>query len=350
MVPAAIGLQGMRLAAPTLGESFAVIGTGLIGLLTVQLLAAAGCSVIAIDQRADRLALAGRFGARCLSASPEAQLPEQVRALTGGRGVDGVLVTTATASDAPLREAAHMCRKRGRIILIGVAGMHLSRADYYAKELQLQVSCSYGPGRYDADYELRGADYPLPYVRWTEQRNFEAILELLANRRLDVGPLISHRFEFARAREAYTALLEDPAALGILLRYGDAEAALPASSVQLAKAPAAAPTASIPAVTVIGAGAYARRFLLPALRASGVRLVALASQGSALASWTARKFRFEQLTVDAAAAIASDASNTVVIATRHDSHAHLTCAALMAGANTCSLRSPSRSRTSSWLR
>ncbi len=331
VVPAAIGLQGLRLAEPTLGETFAVIGTGLIGLLTVQLLAAAGCSVIAIDTRADRLALAARFGARCLLACADAQLPEQVRQLTRGRGVDGVLVTTATDSDAPLRDAAHMSRKRGRIILIGVAGLHLSRADFYAKELQLQVSCSYGPGRYDANYEQRGSDYPLGYVRWTEQRNFEAVLELLANHRLDIAPLVSHHYEFERARDAYTALLEDPAALGILLRYGSADTALPASSVQLSRAPAAARNATQPAVSVIGAGAYARRFLLPALRDGGVRLVTLASQGSALGSWAARKWGFEQVTVDASAAIATDASNTVVIATRHDSHARFTCAALAAG-------------------
>ncbi len=213
VVPAAIGLQGIRLAAPTLGETFAVIGAGLIGLLTVQILAAAGCRVIAIDKRPDRLALARRFGATDVLTGADTDVPGTVLDLTRGRGADGVLITAATDSDVPVRDAAHMSRKRGRLILVGVAGLNLSRADFYAKELSLQVSCSYGPGRYDPDYEARGQDYPLPYVRWTEQRNFEAVLELLDNGRLQVQPLISHRFELERVTEAYDALLRDENAL-----------------------------------------------------------------------------------------------------------------------------------------
>jgi predicted dehydrogenase/threonine dehydrogenase-like Zn-dependent dehydrogenase len=333
-VPAAIGLQGVRLAEPTIGETFAVIGTGLIGLLTVQLLMAAGCTVVAIDTRTDRLALARRFGAVPVPASDDGSLPPQILDFTRGRGVDGVLITAATDSDAPMRDAARMTRKRGRIVLVGVAGLHLTRADFYAKELTLQVSCSYGPGRYDPDYEARGHDYPLAFVRWTEQRNFEAVLELLAAGRLDVASLLTHRFPFERAQDAYVALLEDPGALGILLAYdgGPGATAVPPATISLGR-PEIPPARAgeQPRVAVIGAGNYARRFLLPGLRDSGARLVTLVAQGSALAGWAARRTGFEQLSSDAASAIRSDAIDAVIIATRHDTHAAYVCAALAAG-------------------
>ena len=335
VVPAAIGLQGIRLAQPTLGETFAVIGTGLIGLLTVQLLTAAGCSVIAIDTREDRLALARSFGARSVLASPGTDVAASVMEYTRGRGADGVLITAATDSDGPVRDAAHMSRKRGRIILVGVAALHLSRADFYAKELSLQVSCSYGPGRYDPQYEAKGHDYPLPFVRWTEQRNFEAVLDMLEQQRVQVASLISHRFALAEVSGAYEALLEDPAALGILLTYeaDPAAAAPPSATVLLGPAPAprgAAARAPNPAVAVIGAGNYARRFILPALRASGADLVTLVSSGSALSGWAARRSGFSRASTDAAAAIADPAVAAVVIATRHDSHARYVCEALAA--------------------
>jgi predicted dehydrogenase/threonine dehydrogenase-like Zn-dependent dehydrogenase len=330
VVPAAIALQGVRLAEPTLGECFAVIGTGLIGLLAVQLLTAAGCQVIALDTRADRLALAAGFGARCLAAD-EPDAAGRVRELTGGRGADGVLITAATDSDAPVHAAAQMSRKRGRVILVGVAGLHLSRADFYAKELKLQVSCSYGPGRYDPEYEVRGRDYPLPFVRWTEQRNFEAVLALLASGRLAVDVLISHRFAFAAAHAAYEALLHDRNSLGILLDYGAEPSARPPASVQLRAAGVPAGVLAAPALGMIGAGAYARRFLLPALKESGARLAMLAAQGSPLAGWAARTSGFETVTADAAAVVAAREIDALVIATRHDSHARYVCAALRAG-------------------
>jgi predicted dehydrogenase/threonine dehydrogenase-like Zn-dependent dehydrogenase len=335
VVPAAIGLQGVRLAEPTIGETFAVIGTGLIGLLTVQLLTAAGCAVIAIDTREDRLELARKFGAQAVLATEDGGLPERILDLTRGRGVDGALVTAATDSDAPVRDAARMARKRGRIILVGVAGLRLARADFYAKELKLQVSCSYGPGRYDPDYEARGRDYPLPFVRWTEQRNFEAVLELLANGRLSVEPLVSHRFAFDRAQDAYAALLDDPGALAILLTYDPGEGSasdLPPATIFVPHPTApAARTVDNPGVAVIGAGNYARRFLLPALQDAGARLVTLAAQGSPLAGWAARKAGFEQVSSDPAGSMVNGAIDAVVIATRHDTHARYVSEALAAG-------------------
>ena len=335
VVPAAIGLQGVRLAEPTIGETFAVIGTGLIGLLTVQLLTAAGCAVIAIDTREDRLELARKYGAHAVLVTEDGGLPERILDLTRGRGVDGALVTAATDSDAPVRDAARMARKRGRIILVGVAGLRLSRADFYAKELKLQVSCSYGPGRYDPDYESRGRDYPLPFVRWTEQRNFEAVLDLLANGRLNVEPLVSHRFAFERTQDAYAALLGDAGALGILLTYDSGEGSasnLPPATVFMPRsADPAAKTVDNPGVAVIGAGNYARRFLIPTLEDAGARLVTLAAQGSPLASWAARKAGFEQVSSDPTGAMVNGAIDAVVIATRHDTHARYVCAALAYG-------------------
>ncbi len=192
-VVAAIGLQGMRLAEPTLGECFVVTGLGLIGLLTVQLLKANGCRVLGIDFDGDKLALARQFGAETVNLSAGEDPVEVARGFSRGRGVDGVLICAATKSSEPVSQAAEMCRKRGRIVLVGVTGLELNRSDFYQKELSFQVSCSYGPGRYEKNYEDRGLDYPVGFVRWTEQRNFEAVLDMMAQDRLDAAPLISPR-------------------------------------------------------------------------------------------------------------------------------------------------------------
>ena len=198
---AAIGLQGCRLAGPTLGETVCVIGLGLIGLLTVQLLRAHGCQVIGVDFSADRLKLAEDWGAIPVNLSKGQDPVDTALAITNGRGVDAVLITAATDSDAPMTQAARMSRKRGRIVLVGVTGLQLSRDDFYEKELSFQVSCSYGPGRYDPIYESAGFDYPIGFVRWTEQRNFEAVLAEMAAGRLDTSPLISETIRDRRGGE-----------------------------------------------------------------------------------------------------------------------------------------------------
>ena len=174
---AAIGLQSVRLAEPTLGETFCVMGLGLVGLLTAQLLKANGCRVIGADFSKPRLALAKDWGMEVIDLSEGQDPVSSVMAMTGGRGADGVIIAASTKSDDPVTQAAQMSRKRGRIVLVGVTGLNLSRPDFYEKELSFQVSCSYGPGRYDPLYEDHGHDYPLAFVRWTEQRNFEACLE-----------------------------------------------------------------------------------------------------------------------------------------------------------------------------
>ena len=186
--------RGCDLANPAVGECFVVTGLGLVGLLTVQVLRANGCRVLGIDLDASRLALAQRFGIETVDLSAGEDPVARAIAFSRGRGVDGVLLATSTASNDPISDAARMCRKRGRVVLIGVTGLDLKRSDFYEKELTFQVSCSYGPGRYDPAYEDQGHDYPIGFVRWTEQRNFEAVLDMMVDGRIDVKPLISHRF------------------------------------------------------------------------------------------------------------------------------------------------------------
>ena len=190
----AIALQGVRLIKPTLGECVVVTGLGLIGLITVQLLRANGCRVLGLDFDASKCELARRLGAETVELSKGEDPIKAAEAFSRGRGVDGVIITASTKSSEPLSQAATMCRQRGRIVLVGVIGQEISRADFFAKELTFQVSCSYGPGRYDTEYEDKGNDYPVGFVRWTEQRNFEAVLDMMAMGALDIKPLITHRF------------------------------------------------------------------------------------------------------------------------------------------------------------
>jgi predicted dehydrogenase/threonine dehydrogenase-like Zn-dependent dehydrogenase len=330
----AIALEGVRLAAPTLGETFVVIGLGLVGQLASQLLIAHGCRVLGIDPDASRAELARKFGVKSLVAANGVDAVAPAIAFSGGRGVDGVIIGASTPSDEPVHQAAHMCRKRGRIVLVGVTGLKLSRADFYEKELSFQVSCSYGPGRYDPGYESGRYDYPLGFVRWTAKRNFEAVLQMIADGHLNVAPLISNRFTLEQAGQAYEAL-SSGASLGILIEYprfsAPAEESLRRRTIALTQAPRLAPRPSEPVVAVIGAGNFAGRSLLPALVKAKVRLRTVASVGGVSAMRFAQKFASEQSSTDAHAAIADPQVNTVVVATRHDSHASFTCEALSAG-------------------
>jgi predicted dehydrogenase/threonine dehydrogenase-like Zn-dependent dehydrogenase len=330
----AVALQGIRLAQPTLGEAVAVTGLGLVGLLTVQLLRSHGCRVLGIDFDPERLALARSFGADVVDLSAGEDALARAAAFSRGRGMDAVIVTAATTSSEPIRQAAQMSRKRGRVVLVGVAGLELSRADFYEKELTFQVSCSYGPGRYDPDYEEKGRDYPVGFVRWTQGRNFEAVLDMMAEGRLDVSQLVSHRFAIEKAAAAYKLLASEEPSLGILIEYpdetGTAVAALRSASIRLA---GAAPRAAgkQPRVAVIGAGGHATRSLIPALRAAGAQLKIVASSGGVSALHAARRHGFEQAVTDADAIFADAAVDAVVIATRHDCHARLVLEALEAG-------------------
>jgi predicted dehydrogenase/threonine dehydrogenase-like Zn-dependent dehydrogenase len=328
-----IALQGVRLAQPTLGETFAVVGVGLIGLLTVQLLQANGCQVIGIDVNPERLKIAAGFGADIVDLSGGENPVEIVTDITGGRGADGVIIAASTASNEPVQQAANMCRKKGRIVLVGVTGLELSRSDFYEKELQFHVSCSYGPGRYDDNYELKGHDYPIGYVRWTEKRNFEAVLDLMCQGKLKLTDLISHRFIINEAPAAYERLFEDKTSLGVILTYSPTKA----DKDQLERV---VPLRSWPTVSgleeevivgVIGAGNYAGSVLLPNLARTSVCLKTIVSAGGTNSTYLGRKFRFEQAASDSTEVMNDREVNTVVIATQHDTHAELVVQALKAG-------------------
>jgi predicted dehydrogenase/threonine dehydrogenase-like Zn-dependent dehydrogenase len=326
----AIGLQGVRLAQPALGETVVVMGLGLVGLLTVQLLQAHGCRVLGCDFDPARLELARRFGAQVVNLGAGEDVVAAATAFSRGRGADAVLITASTSSNEPVHQAALMCRKRGRIVLVGVAGLELSRADFFEKELTFQVSCSYGPGRYDPSYEERGVDYPVGFVRWTEQRNFEAVLDMMADRRIDVRPLITHRFEIGAAENAYELVSGGEPSLGILLDYAASAPFEGERTVQVSpSAPAAGKSSG--GVSVIGSGNYATGVLIPAFHRAGARLRTVASRAGVTGLHAARKFKFEQTTTDLEQIFADPQTSAVVIATQHDTHAALTARALSAG-------------------
>lgn len=328
-VLSSIALQGIRLLEPTIGETIVVTGLGLIGLVAVQLLRANGCRVLGIDLDPSRLELARSFGAETVDIRSGADPIAAAQAFSKGVGVDGVLITASSKSNEIMKQAATMCRKRGRIVLVGVVGLELSRSDFYKKELSFQVSCSYGPGRYDAEYEDRGRDYPLPFVRWTEGRNFTAILDLLASGRVDVQSLISKQIPQAQADQAYQSLTGDKDALGIILTY-PAEAAGVARTVTLPN-PVAGTRAGRVVMGFIGAGSFTKVTLLPALKGCDVRLRTIASAGGVSGVHAGRKFGFEQATTDYRELLSDPAINLVVITTRHDLHAKMTLEALAAG-------------------
>ncbi|MDA0129879.1 bi-domain-containing oxidoreductase [Vibrio sp. MarTm2] len=330
-VVASIGLQGIRLAEPTLGEAFVVTGVGLIGLLTVQLLRAQGCRVLAIDYDDAKLELAKQFGAQVCNPGKGEDPVAAGMAFSRGNGVDGVIITASTKSNDPVTQAARMSRKRGRIILVGVTGLELNRADFYEKELTFQVSCSYGPGRYDAEYEDNGNDYPYAFVRWTEQRNFEAILDMMSSGQVDVKPLITHRFKFEDAAQAYELLTSDKSALGILLQYQSDSSTRHEKSVTLNSE--ATFEASKPVVGFVGAGNYASRMLIPAFKAGGAQLHTIATSGGINGVTHGEKAGFAKTTTDTSAMISDSEINTVAIVTRHNSHAHFVSEALNAGKN-----------------
>ncbi len=326
----AVGLQGIRLLNPTLGERIVVSGLGLLGLLTVQTLVANGCQVLGIDFNRQRLALARQFGAQTVDLSAGEDPVAAGLAFSQGRGVDGVLITASAKSNEPVHQAAQMSRKRGRIVLVGVVGLELQRADFYEKELNFQVSCSYGPGRYDPLYEEAGQDYPFGFVRWTEQRNFEAVLALMSAGRLDVAALISHRVPFENAHEAYRLLTEDKSALGIVLAYAGQPDQLRTVQTRSTGSPRSKEHSEV-RIGVIGAGNFASATLLPALKGSNAQLCTIASAGGTSAAIAARKYGFAQATSDYRNILEDPAINTVLITTRHNSHARMVVEALAAG-------------------
>lgn len=327
-VLASIALQGTRLALPTLGEGFVVTGLGLVGLLTVQLLRAQGCRVLGIDFDSKKCELARSFGASVVDLSKGENPIADAKVFSRGRGVDGVIITASTKSNEPIHQAATMCRQRGRIVLVGVVGLELSRADFYEKELSFQVSCSYGPGRYDFDYEERGHDYPIGFVRWTQQRNFEAVLDMMASGALDVKPLITHRCTVDEAPDAYD-LIDNPGTLGIIIDYPKSSDALETKTVELTAPRSCKPEDVV--CSFIGGGNYASRVLMPAFNAAGAGLHTLVTSRGVSAVHHGRKQGFANASTDFQAILADLSINTLVIATQHNLHAEQVIAGLRAG-------------------
>ncbi len=325
----AIALHGVRLAVPQLGDRAVVIGLGTIGLLAVQILRAHGCRVAGVDLDANRNQLARTLGAD-LAVSP-AEAPATIAAWTGDLGADLVLVAAAAAGSEPAVLAADLSRDKGRIVAVGATGLDLPRRTLYHKELSVSVSRSYGPGRYDPNYEEHGRDYPLAYVRWTERENMRAFLDLLSDGRVNVRPLVSHRFPIAEASRAYEAL-ERESVLGIVLEYPDVSAA---ASLTTRVAVGATPRKRQPGVagiSVIGTGNFARSVLMPALVGlPDVRLRGTVAATGLSAHSAADKFKFAFSATDAQEVWDDDDTDAVVIATRHDLHAALVVAALGAG-------------------
>lgn len=328
-VIASIALQGIRLIKPTLGETVVVTGLGLIGLIAVQLLRAHGCKVIASDFDSKKVEMAKSFGADAINVGNGSDIVEYVTTRTNGRGADAVLITASTKSSEPVSQAAQMSRKRGRIVLVGVTGLELNRSEFYEKELTFQVSCSYGPGRYDSEYEVKGFDYPIGFVRWTEQRNFEAILTMMDEKKLNVSPLITHRYKFSEAIEAYSTLSKDRDAIGILLEYDSAQIDLKKNrSIEINQYKSALSKAN-PVIGIIGAGNYTNQTLLPAMKELQIQKHTIVSNGGMNSVHVGQKNGFYRASTDVKHVVEETEINVMFITTRHDSHARYVEAGLV---------------------
>jgi predicted dehydrogenase/threonine dehydrogenase-like Zn-dependent dehydrogenase len=326
----AIALQGVRQAELGLGENVAVIGLGLVGLITVQLLKAHGCRVIGLDIDRRNFELARSLG--CDDCVPSDRgAAGAVESFTRGYGTDAVLITASTRSNQPLELALEVARPKSAIVVVGAVGMAVPRPPFFEKELELRIARSFGPGRDDPAYEEDGVDYPIGYVRWTENRNMEAALALVKDRRLDVRSLLTHRFPIARALEAYDLITGKSAerSLGILLEYPER----PGGSERRVAVPAPRDVVSVSDVVVgfIGAGNFAQSYLLPPLVEHRVKLAGVATSGPVSAETVAKKFGFRFAATDPTEVLADDAVNAVFVATRHDSHARYVVDALIAG-------------------
>ncbi|HTG88113.1 MAG TPA: bi-domain-containing oxidoreductase, partial [Pyrinomonadaceae bacterium] len=326
----AIALQGVRLAEPTLGESIVVIGLGLVGQLTIQLLKANGCRVFGLDLDLARVALAIELGAdRAVVSNEEAA--NEIEKWTRGRGADAVLITAATDSNQPVELAARVSRLKGRVIVVGMTGLDIPRAPFFSRELKLIISMSYGPGRYDPNYEERGHDYPLPYVRWTEKRNIESFLELIGDKRVNVERLTTHRFRIEDAERAYALISAESTEpyLGVLLNYDpDREV-----TTRVPLTPAVQRAEKAIRLGVIGAGGYVPAMLLPHFKSEGVEFRSIATASGVSAHDVGKRFGFAQAVSNAEEVLDDPDINLVVIGTRHDSHAELARKALERGKN-----------------
>ena len=330
----AIAMQGVRRVESTLGETFVVIGLGILGQLTVQLLKADGCRVIGVDLDQSRIATAISLGMDMAIDPDDERSADQVARLTDGVGADGVIITAATPSDAVVSSAFAMCRKKGRVVLVGDVGLNLNRADFYQKELDFLISSSYGPGRYDRAYEERGLDYPVGYVRWTENRNMAEFLRLIAEGRVRVAPLVSDVYPIGQAAAAYEKLQRgDNKPLMVLLSYPKPPVTPESLTRRVANPRAQRSDSGKVRIALVGAGGFAKGMHLPNLQAlhSKFSLHAVVSRTGHNASATAAQFAASYSTTDYSAVLADPDIDAVLIATRHDLHSMMVIQALDAG-------------------
>ena len=320
-----IGLQGIRLVNPTLGETVVVVGLGLIGLITAQLLKANGCHVIGFDFDQGKVDLAGAYGIDAVNPGQGVKQVEYVLGKTGQVGCDAVIITASNPSNEIISQSAQMSRKRGRIVLVGVVGLDIKRSDFYEKELSFQVSCSYGPGRYDSSYEEGGNDYPLPYVRWTEKRNFEAVLQALEHGTLMVDSLITERVSFENYAEIYDNIGKGNS-IASLLVYDSKRTGADARTVRMTESKTYNP--SKPVLGVIGAGNFTGSTILPKLNKAGAQIKTIASAKGLSGSIQASKHAIEHSTTDHKSLLADSEVNTVLVTTQHGSHAMFVAEAL----------------------
>ena len=323
-----IGLQGIRLLNPTLGETVVVVGLGLIGLITAQLLVANGCKVIGTDIDQSKLDLAKSWG--IIPFNPmNGDIVKFVEEMTNGVGADGVIITASAKNNEIISQAANMSRKRGKIVLVGVIGLNISRTEFYEKELTFQVSCSYGPGRYDENYEQKGIDYPLPFVRWTEKRNFEAILESINSGKLKVKEMVSEIVPLESYLNVYGEI-GSKRTIASILKYSDAIDIHPSTNVQLNQHSFAGDKGVI---GIIGSGNFTKMTMMPSLKNTGANFKYIASRSGLTGTALAQKFGVSNSTTDYHEILNDQEVDLILITTRHDQHAGMVIESLNAGKN-----------------
>lgn len=327
-VLASVALQGVRLAQPTLGETFVVIGLGLLGQITLDLLKANGCEAIGVDIDQGKVDLAKSNGYKALNPLQGEDPINYVNKLTDEIGVDGVIITAAAKSNGPIEQAAEMVRRKGRIIAVGAIGMDIPRPPFYAKEIEFFVSNSFGPGKHDPFYEIDGNDYPIGYVRWTENRNFQAILSLLASGSLDFKYLLTHHYKFDEAPKAYDEIMNNREALGVVLEYNSEKVKIE-KKVEFGKGQIV--NSSDVGVGIIGSGNFTKLIVLPNLAKSSAKLVAVSSAKGLSSSLAGKKFEAEYSTTDYKELMHDTSINTIFITTRHNNHADLVIESLENG-------------------
>lgn len=320
-----IGLQGIRLLNPTFGETVVVVGLGLIGLVTAELLKANGCNVIGFDFDQSKVDIANSKGIIAVNPAEGTDQVKFVNSYTNGIGADGVIITASNKSNEIIAQSAQMCRKRGRVVLVGVIGLDISRADFYEKEISFQVSCSYGPGRYDENYEQKGQDYPIGFVRWTEKRNFEAILTAISNGNLDVKPLISERIPIDEYLKVYGDM-KNSKAIASILEYTTTKE--PVNTVEVNAKDFKAQKGVL---GIIGAGNFTSATMLPALKKNNANIKYIASSGGLSSTTMAKRYGIAKSTSDYKEILKDSETDLVLITTKHNMHAKMVTETLKAG-------------------